>query len=138
MSVKLKKRRTPHRPKSESNRYDKMKSALKYGIIGFMLFFIGAVFPAVYLLKSETAPRHIQVAVYLIYGCSAIVCGILCTVHKRTPVFPNCFFAGFVQMLFTLLCALIAAKGYFTVFACIPIALSLVCPALGGIIGKKI
>lgn len=138
MSVKLKKRRTPRRPKDEVNKCDKIKFALQYGTIGFVLFLIGAALTALYLLKSETAPHHLQIAIYLIYGCSALICGILCTARKKTPIIPNCFFAGFIQMLFTVLCALVATKGHFTVFVCIPIALSLVCPILGGIIGKKI
>ncbi|MGN0555698.1 MAG: TIGR04086 family membrane protein [Candidatus Fimenecus sp.] len=141
MSAKAKKRHSSRRTatqgknSSPSNTY---KPAFLYGIVGFFLFLLGAALLSVFLLKSETQPAHMHIAVYTVYGCTALICGFLCTARKRIPIFPNCFFAGFAELLLVLICMLFASKAQFTVFVCIPIALSLVCPILGGIIGKKI
>ncbi|MGN0520149.1 MAG: TIGR04086 family membrane protein [Candidatus Fimenecus sp.] len=140
MSVKAKKRHSSRRASAQgknTNTYS-IKSVLLYGVTGFFLFLLGIALLSAYLLKSETPSTHLHIAVYTVYGCTALICGILCTARKRNPVFPNCFFAGFTQLLLVLLCMLIASKAQCTVFICIPIALSLVCPILGGIIGKKI
>lgn len=141
MSLKAKKRRSSRRTatqgKNASPSYS-IKSAFLYGIVGFFLFILGTAVLSVFLLKSETQPAHMHIAVNTVYGCTALICGFLCTARKRIPIFPNCFFAGFAQLLLVLLCMLFASKAQFTVFVCIPIILSLVCPILGGIIGKKI
>lgn len=112
--------------------------ALRYGTAGFLLFFIATALLTCITLKSEATPAYLHIAIYLIYGCSSLFCGILCTVRKRTPIFPNCFFAGFTELIWILLCAVVASKAQVGIYVCIPIALSLVCPILGGIIGKKI
>ena len=141
MSAKAKKRHSSRRTATQrkntspSNAY---KSAFLYGLVGFFLFLLGTALLSVFLLKSETQPAHMHIAVYTVYGCTALICGFLCTARKRIPIFPNCFFAGFTELLLVLICMLFASKAQFTVFVCIPIALSLVCPILGGIIGKKI
>lgn len=141
MSVKVKKRRASRRTTTQrknSGPTHTYKSALLYGIVGFLLFMLGTALLSVFLLKSETQPAHIHIAVYMVYGCTALICGFLCTARKRIPIFPNCFFAGFAELLLVLICMLFASKAQFTVVVCIPIALSLVCPILGGIIGKRI
>ncbi|MGN0571630.1 MAG: TIGR04086 family membrane protein [Candidatus Fimenecus sp.] len=140
MSARAKKRRSSRRTATQANstRAYNMKSVLLYGITSFLLFLIGVALISAYMLKSETTPSHLHIAVYIIYGCAALICGILCTARKKSPIFTNCFFAGFTQMLLVLLCTLIASKAQFTVYVCIPIALSLICPILGGIVGKKI
>lgn len=141
MSVTSKKRRSSRKKtmqKAQSKSRCDFKSILLYGGIGVLLFLTATALVAAYMLKHEADPAKLRIAVYILYGATALICGVLCTARKRVPVFPNCFFAGFAELLAVLFCALIAAKAQFSVFVCIPIALSLVCPMLGGILGKKI
>lgn len=139
MSAKNRSRRAASRQAPKQNQgVRSVKNSIIRGVIGFFAFLLGIALTACYLLKSETAPSHLHAVVYIVYGCSALLCGILCTARTREPIFPNCFFAGFAELLLVLLCTLIASKAQVTVSVCIPIALSLVCPVLGGIVGKKI
>lgn len=133
-----KRRRSARQVPAQNKNIRSIKSALIYGTIGFVLFLISSAFLAVFTLKSETPPAHMHIAIYTVYGCTVLLCGILCTARKREPIYPNCFFAGFTELLLVLLCAVIASKAKMSVYVCVPIALSLVCPILGGIVGRKI
>lgn len=138
MSKKAKRRHSKRQSTEQATGIRGLKPILRYGIAGFLLFLIVTALLTMITLKSTATPAYLHIAVYMVYGCSSLFCGVLCTARKRTPIFPNCFFAGFTELVLVLFCAVIASKAQVGIYVCIPIALSLVCPILGGIIGKKI
>ncbi len=139
MSKKTRGRRGGTRQNAVQNQgVTRIKATVIRGVIAFILFLLVTAILAAFMLKSDSPPKYLKILINTVFGCASFVSGFLCTVRKREPIFPNCFFAGFTYLLLVLFCAFIAAKAQFSVLVCIPIALGLICPILGGLAGKKI
>lgn len=139
MSKKARGRRAGARQKSVQNQgVTRMKATVIRGVIAFILFLLITAILSAFMLKNDSQPKYLKILINIVFGCGSFVSGFLCTARKREPIFPNCFFSGFTYLVLVLLCAVIAAKAQFSVLVCIPIALGLICPILGGLAGKKI
>ena len=139
MSKKATGRRSSTRQSTPQNQQvNCIKTTVTRGVIAFILFLLITALLAAFMLKSDSPPKSMRIMINIVFGCASFLSGFLCTAHKREPILPNCFFAGFTYLLLVLFCGLIAAKAQFTVLVCIPIALGLICPILGGLVGKKI
>lgn len=139
MSKKARGRRAGARQNTVQNQgATRIKATVIRGVIAFMLFLLVTAILAAFMLKSDSPPKYLKILINIIFGCASFISGFLCTARKREPIFPNCFFSGFTFLVLVLLCTVIAARAQFSVLVCIPIALGLICPILGGLAGKKI
>lgn len=139
MSKKARGRRAGARQNTVQNQgATRIKATVIRGVIAFMLFLLVTAILAAFMLKSDSPPQYLKILINIVFGCASFISGFLCTARKREPIFPNCFFSGFTFLVLVLLCTVIAAKAQLSVLVCIPIALGLICPILGGLAGKKI
>ncbi len=109
-------------------------------MISYVFFILCTAIFAWMVLQKETAPTKIMQTGFLfaVTALTFILCGFLSARKNSYSVLPICFFSGFALLVFLILTLLLAAKGHITVLICAPIGMGLICPILGGIVGKRV
>lgn len=108
-------------------------------LVSYAFFFICTAIFAWFVFQKESAPtKSVQtVFIFVITAISFLLCGCITARKNAFPVLPICFFSGFTLLILVAVTLLLAAKGNITVLICAPIGIGLICPILGGIIGKR-
>lgn len=109
-------------------------------IVSYIFFIIGSAVLSWVVFQKETAPPKTVQTIFLlaITSVSFLLCGYISARKNTFSVLPICFFSGFALLLLFIVTLLLAAKGNITVLICAPIGIGLICPILGGILGKRI
>lgn len=133
-------KRRHRRPEQHTNPNLKtLQSAAGTGLLTFLCFLLFAAFAALYQMRAESPnAKQTQVVIWILYAVCSLLNGIVCTHRKKYSVFPKCLYAGIVFLLCTFLCILPTGVSHWTMLICLPIGLSLLCPIVGGYIGKRI
>lgn len=109
-------------------------------LVSYAFFCICTAIFAWFVFQKESAPtKPVQtVFLFIITAVSFLLCGCITARKNAFSVLPICFFSGFALLILLVVTLLLAAKGNITVLICAPIGIGLICPILGGILGKRI
>ncbi len=113
---------------------------LRSALISYFIFLLAAAFLAWIGIRKETAPS-VNVQTILLFtscGLSFFLCGFLASHHNKFTAASVGFFSGFMLLILLVFTLFLASKGSFSVRICIPIAMGLLCPVLGSLVGKRI